>query len=118
MVGCYVIALMFSGALRRLILAAKKLEVSLASQFANDIGNREFVSRKAVHRVSMDEPQHGHSIRQHGRRASCSRTRRAVSPGGLVTSSGPRILLKLLRLGLLDNSRASANLSLKPFGKS
>src|SRR4026208_2642842 len=78
MVGCYVIALMFSGALRRLILAAKKLEVSLASQFANDIGNREFVSRKAVHRVSMDEPQHGHSIRQHGWRASCSRTRRDV----------------------------------------
>ena len=45
MVGRYVIAVMFSGTLGGLIQAAKKLEISLASQFANDIGNREFVSR-------------------------------------------------------------------------
>ena len=45
MVVRYVIAVMFSGTLGGLIQAAKKLEISLASQFANDIGNREFVSR-------------------------------------------------------------------------
>src|SRR4029078_12806183 len=80
MVGRYVIAVMFSGTRGGLIQAAKKLEISLASQFANDIGKREFVSRKAVHRVSMDEPQHGHSIREHGGGASCSRARRKSAP--------------------------------------
>jgi len=36
--------------------------------------NGQSLAYIAVHRVSMDEPQHGHSIRQHGCRASCSRT--------------------------------------------